>query len=154
MHPNSAHRQLGCTSCHAAHRFDTRFAAVDACFQCHADDHSLNYPQSIHATLWRSESTGTAPPGTGVSCATCHLPREKHSDTGQVRVQHNQNLNLRPNEKMLRSVCLHCHGLGFSIDSLADASLVRSNFHGQPGTHIPGIDWVANRGNTEASPRK
>ena len=65
---------------------------------------------------------GEGAANTGVSCATCHLPREPHreGDEEVVRVQHNQNDNRRPNEKMMRNVCLKCHGAQFSLDALAD----------------------------------
>jgi hypothetical protein len=62
-----------------------------------------------------------------------------------VRVQHNQSLNLRPNEKMIRGVCLNCHGLGFSIDVLADTALVQRNFAGQPARHVRSIDMARER---------
>ena len=41
-------------------------------------------------------------PQSGVSCATCHLPRIE-GDQG-VWVNHDQNANLRPNETMAREV--------------------------------------------------
>jgi len=140
-------RELGCTSCHGAHTFNTRRAAVDACLECHDDNHSRAYPDSAHARLWRAEIEGHGAAGSGISCATCHLPRETHRD-GElkgVRVQHNQNANLRPNEKMIRGVCMSCHGLGFSIDALADPSLIASNFSGTPARHIESLDLAAAR---------
>ena len=76
------------------------------------------------------------------------MPREISEDSsGQEKafVQHNQNDNLRPNEKMLRSVCLDCHGLEFSIDALADVELVKRNFRGKPSTHIKSLDWAIAR---------
>jgi hypothetical protein len=66
-------------------------------------------------------------------------------DVKRVLVQHNQNDNLRPNEKMLRPVCLNCHGLGFATNALADSKLVKGNFAGQPGVHIRSLDMVAKR---------
>jgi hypothetical protein len=60
-------------------------------------------------------------------------------------VQHNQSDNLRPNEKMLRPVCTQCHGLEFSIDALADVELVRHNFNGAPGIHVPSVDLAVER---------
>jgi hypothetical protein len=62
-----------------------------------------------------------------------------------VRVQHNQNANLRPNEKMIREVCMHCHGLGFSIDALADPKLVEANFRGSPARHIQSIEMAVRK---------
>lgn len=147
MHAKAKDKELTCLSCHGAHRFDVRRAAVESCMACHDDAHTNNYPQSPHARLWKAELDGSAPAGSGVSCATCHLPRSIHKINGidAVLAEHNQNLNLRPNEKMLRSVCMNCHGLAFSIDALADAGLVNSNFSGRPTTHVPSIDWAVKR---------
>jgi hypothetical protein len=147
MAPESHSRKLGCTSCHKSHDFDTRHAAVDACLECHADKHSLAYKASPHFALWRAESNGNGAVGSGVSCATCHLPREIHDagGDGAVRVQHNQNFNLRPNEKMIRPVCLSCHGLGFSIDALADQALIERNFNGRPSRHVESVDMAVRK---------
>lgn len=144
MHREAAHRELSCTSCHGAHRFDTRYAAVDACLACHADTHSLEFKDSKHFALWQQEQAGALPAGSGVSCASCHLPRVV-DDTGgaeSVRVEHNQNDTLRPPEAMIRPTCLHCHGLGFAIDAMADPQLRANNFQGRPTTHIESIDMA------------
>ncbi len=137
----------GCNSCHSAHRFETKVAAVEACLTCHNDAHSLAFQQSPHKKLWDQELAGAVKEGAGVSCATCHMPRVRYMKNGTefVRVEHNQNDNLRPNEKMIRSVCMNCHSLEFSIDALADRALIESNFSGKPGTHIPSIDWALER---------
>lgn len=147
MNPTAHGKELGCTSCHAAHRFDTHSAAVEACLSCHNDEHSRVYKDSPHFRLWSEELRGQQPRGAGVSCATCHLPREIHKEEGveTVRTQHNQNLNLRPNEKMIRSVCLYCHGLDFSLDALADATLVERNFSGQPTLHVKSVEMTEQR---------
>ena len=60
-------------------------------------------------------------------------------------MKHNQNDNLRPNEKMIRPVCMTCHGLGYSMDALADAKLTMDNFSGKPGAHVQSLDMVARR---------
>ena len=60
-------------------------------------------------------------------------------------MQHDQNANLRPREKMLHSVCLDCHGLAFSIDALADEGLVRTNFRGRPAAHVESISMALGR---------
>jgi predicted CXXCH cytochrome family protein len=153
---DDAHAQkLGCASCHSDHRFDTRTAAVEACLGCHADDHSLAYKKSSHFRQWIAADKPGAGARPGVSCATCHLPREIHgkSDQKKVVVQHNQNGNLRPNEKMIRGVCMNCHGLGFSINALADKDLVRTNFQGRPGNTVHSIEWAVKR-ETEKAERK
>lgn len=145
MHADVHHQELDCTSCHGAHDFDTRRAAVDACLSCHADDHSMAYQDSAHYQAWIDEVEGRADPGTGVSCATCHMPRVEEKVGGGrtvIRVEHNQNRFLAPNEKMIRTSCQTCHGLGFAIDALADPELIRGNFHQPPSEHVPSIDWV------------
>lgn len=43
---------------------------------------------------------------------------------------------------MIRSVCLHCHGLEYSIDALSDPSLIENNFNTNPGVHIESMDWI------------
>jgi len=123
-------RQLDCSSCHEPHQLDLRRAAVDACLQCHQDEHSQAYKQSKHYQLWQNEMSGEDGVGRGVSCATCHLPRIKKGKN--VSVMHNQNFNLRPASKMLRNVCMNCHGLGFSLAALADPELLQNNFSAAP----------------------
>ena len=143
MHDDVGERELDCNACHGAHAYDTRHAAVDACLECHADEHTEAYRASAHFTLWQREGDGTAVPGSGVSCATCHLPRVVDADAGRTVVAHNQNDFLRPNEKMIRPVCMQCHGLGFSLDSLADPALVAANFRGQPSRKVESIHYAS-----------
>ncbi|MGJ8724966.1 MAG: cytochrome c3 family protein [Roseibacillus sp.] len=151
MKSSSAHRDLSCSSCHQPHNYDRQFASQQACLQCHDDDHSKNYLNSGHSRLWLAELAGTGEENTGVSCATCHMPREERE--GQVVVNHNQNANLTPNEKMLRNVCMDCHGLQFSMNALADQKLIKSNFASHPTIEHPGISWTVDaaieRGNEE-----
>lgn len=138
MKNDAPKRGLDCNSCHGAHSGDLKQAAVESCLSCHNDEHSKNYPNSAHARLWQQELAGEGVPGSGISCATCHLPRETQRLQGEPRiaVQHNQNLNLRPNEKMVRGVCMSCHGYEFSINALADAALIKNNFSSAPGVVI------------------
>jgi hypothetical protein len=141
------HAQLTCVSCHGAHRFDARQAAVESCLGCHSDEHSLAYKESPHFRLWEAEVSGGAPPGSGVSCATCHLPREPWAESGRsgIRVRHNQNANLRPNTAMLRDVCLSCHGLELSMAALLDPALLRNNFRGKPAPNVESLRMVEQR---------
>ncbi len=134
---------LNCSTCHRAHALDTVRAAAEACASCHDDAHTRNYFESPHYVLWQLEQVGGAPPGSGVSCASCHMPKLEHRR--QVLTTHNQNDNLRPNEKMIRSVCLDCHSLGFSLNALADVELIRQNFTGKPKVHVQSIDWAIAR---------
>ena len=144
MQLDSMSRALNCGACHDVHAANVRHAAVEACLSCHADEHSLAYSDSPHFRLWQAELSGEGQPGSGVSCASCHLPRERRRIAGDDRivVQHNQNANLRPNEKMIRDVCLTCHSLVLAIDAMADADLIRRNFVGLPSHHVPSIDMA------------
>ena len=141
MQHESLHKSMNCSACHAGHRFDTRYAAVEACLSCHKDEHSLAYKQSSHFELWQHELSGEAAAGSGVSCATCHMPRIEDSN-GKVTVNHNQNWNLEPREKMARSVCMNCHGLGFTLDSLASPESVSSCYATTPAEHVPSIEMA------------
>ncbi len=143
MKADAATRELTCSACHSAHALDTRHAAVEACLECHDDAHSRAYEASSHAALWRAEQRGELPEGSGVSCATCHMPRS-HLTRG-APANHDQSANLRPNEKMARTVCLACHGLQFTLDSLADQALVRSCFGGRPAGAVESIHWALER---------
>jgi formate-dependent nitrite reductase cytochrome c552 subunit len=112
---------------------------VEACLGCHRDEHSKMYKASPHYRLWQQELAGTAPSASGVSCATCHMPRvlmDADEFVSRVVVDHNQNATLSPNSKMVRPACLHCHGLEYSIDALADAGLITNNFLGAPRTKV------------------
>lgn len=140
MHVDAAHRQLNCNSCHKAHDYSREFAAVEACLECHDDEHSRAFKRSSHFQLWRDERAGELPAGSGVSCATCHLPRIDVN--GRIVVQHNQNDNLRPNEKMIRDVCMNCHGLQFSLDSLSDEALVEECFGSTPENTVQSIEMA------------
>lgn len=140
--------EMGCVTCHQAHDFDRRKAAVEACVTCHNDQHTRSYFASPHHSLWQAELAGKAPAGSGVTCATCHMPRALERGTDgieRVIIAHNQNDNLRPNEKMARGVCLDCHGLAFALDTLADRALINRNFKGRSSVHVEGIDWVEQR---------
>jgi hypothetical protein len=157
MRADAHGKALGCASCHSAHRFDPRQAAVQACQGCHDDAHTKAYAGSPHHDLWLKELAGELPAGAGVSCASCHMPRVRAlSAYGEARtlVQHNQNDTLRPAEKMIRPVCQSCHGLAFAIDALADPALAARSFRGAPSVHIRSIDMArARAGKSERPPQ-
>jgi hypothetical protein len=46
---------------------------------------------------------------------------------------------------MLRPVCLNCHGLEFATDALADSTLARRNFAGQPAVHVASTRMAVQR---------
>lgn len=143
MHSDEVHRELTCNACHSGHRFDSQYASTSACLNCHADDHSLAYQASAHASLWEDELSGTGEPGSGVSCASCHMPRL--SDGKEVWVNHDQNTNLRPNETMARQVCSSCHGLEYSLSALMDKESIRTCFQDPPMDRTKSVqmahDW-------------
>ena len=140
MRGDAAHISLDCGTCHQPHAADVERAAVEACMSCHDDPHTLAYVGSPHHALWQAELAGDRAPGTGVSCATCHMLKIERR--GTIITSHNQSDGLRPNEKMIRPVCLECHGLGFAIDALADDDLVAANFKGTPAVHVESIEWA------------
>jgi hypothetical protein len=145
MKANSAHRLLTCASCHDPKRAtDAAFSGLSACEGCHDDQHTRAYRASKHYELFALEQEGRVAKGSGVTCATCHMPRAKN-DEGDTWVNHNPNDNLRPNEKMIRSACGNCHGLPFTIDALADPALIRRNFSGQPESHVKSVDFALAR---------
>ncbi len=146
MKETASHRELNCNSCHAAHTFDVNEEAVESCLVCHDDDHSLAYKNSTHYALWKKQLNGETEAGTGVSCASCHMPRVKYDVSewmSRTIVDHNQSANLSPNTKMVRSSCAHCHGLEFVLDALADETLINDNFSSKPKKHIPTMDLAA-----------
>jgi hypothetical protein len=154
MRGEAAHATLTCNSCHPAHRYDARRAAVEACLECHDDTHTLAYRDSPHHELWQRELAGGLPDGSGVSCASCHMPRIEFDVSewlSRVMVDHNQSASLSPNSKMIRSTCLHCHGLAFSIDALADRQLIDSNFRGRPSVHVETMELAAAEAERRAS---
>lgn len=139
----AGHEQMDCNTCHGGHRYDVKQAAMEACLGCHADEHSLAYKQSKHYVLWQMELNGETKANTGVSCATCHMGRinfDVSEWSSRIMVDHNQSANLSPNSKMVRSACLYCHGLGFSLDALADKALISKNFNGKSGAHVKSIE--------------
>lgn len=157
MKADNSHAALGCNSCHSAHRYDLNVARVEACSGCHDDAHTKAYFGSPHYDLFKKEMAGELAKNSGVSCATCHMPViETRNEDGKKTtfVNHNQNDNLRPNEKMVRSVCGDCHGLQFTLDALADPDLITRNFKGRPSGHIESIEWARKRVRERSGARK
>lgn len=143
MNESAAHEELTCNSCHGAHTYDVSYAAVDGCLQCHSDTHSLSYKESKHYALWLNQVNNALDDNSGVSCASCHMPRIDYDVSDWLSrkvVDHNQSGNLSPNSKMIRSSCQHCHGLGFTINALADQKLIDNNFQGESSVHVDSID--------------
>ena len=149
MRQDVSDKELTCNTCHSAHRYDVDKAKVEVCLTCHNDEHSIAYTGSPHHQLWQKEKSGKLAKGSGVTCASCHMPgMEKEFFDGEFYlglVQHNQNDTLKPNEKMIRPVCMNCHSLGFSIDALADKNLIKNNFSGSSSIHIKSMTMAEKR---------
>ena len=60
MKDSSLDKQMNCNTCHNVHTVNTYQASVDSCLTCHNDNHSLNYKNSPHATIF--QEIGTLPP--------------------------------------------------------------------------------------------
>lgn len=143
----ASNEELTCNSCHGSHDYNRVEASYSSCLSCHNDDHSLAFNESPHGHLLGQAINNEIAFDQAVTCATCHLPTMEHPDKKDAFfVEHNQNANLRPNEKMIRPVCMQCHSLDFSIDALADEVLIKNNFNGQPSEHVPSIDWAKENG--------
>ena len=92
----------------------------------------------------QAEIYGQAPAGSGVSCATCHLPR-RHSpelQSAEWFVEHNPNANLEPNEAMIEPICMQCHGIALALNALSDRELIASNFTGKPIRSLRTLELV------------
>jgi hypothetical protein len=132
MHEDVGDRVLNCNTCHDVHALQTRTAAVDSCLTCHNDTHSQNYRNSPHATLFSDAGELPRPESTAVTCATCHLPRQTVGETDAVFVNHNNTYTLLPRDRMVKDVCMNCHGLEHSYNSIFDDDLVEANFAQMP----------------------
>ncbi|NEZ56799.1 hypothetical protein D0962_13595 [Leptolyngbyaceae cyanobacterium CCMR0082] len=144
MKHDAMDKQMTCNACHDVHSANTVEASVDACLTCHNDNHSLNYQNSRHAELF-SASQQLPRPGPGaVSCSTCHLPRVPHGqdDSTTVKVNHNNTYNLKPQDRMVGDVCMNCHGLEYSYNSIFDPELVEANFDRPPTLEMETFDMM------------
>ncbi|MEL6496457.1 MAG: cytochrome c3 family protein [Cyanobacteria bacterium J06623_7] len=130
MQDGVADKQMNCNTCHNVHTVNTYQASVDSCLTCHADNHSLNYKNSPHAQIFQKIGTLPRPDKNSVTCATCHLPRTQSGDS--VLVNHNNTYTLKPADRMVKEVCMNCHGVEHSYNSIFDPELVEANFARAP----------------------
>ena len=130
MKDGSSDKQMNCNTCHNVHTVDTYQASVDSCLTCHSDKHSLNYKNSPHANIFLEIGKLPRPNSDSVTCATCHLPRQASGDN--VLVNHNNTYTLKPRDRMVKEVCMNCHGLEHSYNSIFDDELVEANFARPP----------------------
>lgn len=144
MQPAAHDLQMTCNTCHDVHSVNTVQAAVDSCLTCHSDPHSLNYQNSRHAELFEADRNLPRPSTTAVSCATCHLPRHqvKVRDRSLTLVNHNNTYTLLPRDRMVQEVCMNCHGVEYSFNSIFDDDLVTANFDQPPTLSMETFDLV------------
>lgn len=128
-------QQMNCNACHNVHAVNTMQAAVDSCLSCHNDTHSLNYENSKHAKAVFASQPLPRPGSATVTCATCHLPRVAHKSSDGIqtaKVNHNNTYTLKPRNRMVGEVCMNCHGVEYSFNSIFDDDLVEANFDRPP----------------------
>lgn len=133
---------MTCNTCHDVHSVNTVEASVDSCLGCHADTHSLNYARSKHATLFAADQSLPRPSAASVSCATCHLPRHSPEDSAAIWVNHNNTYTLLPRDRMVKEVCMNCHGVEFAFNSIFDDALVEANFARPPEHTLQTFDLM------------
>ncbi|MBX2862063.1 MAG: cytochrome c3 family protein [Leptolyngbyaceae cyanobacterium MAG.088] len=143
MQHDAMQNQMNCNACHDVHSANTVEASVDACLTCHNDQHSLNYQNSKHAELFASSKDLPRPDSGAVSCSTCHLPRVADEfDEAIVHVNHNNTYNLKPQDRMVGDVCMNCHGVEYSYNSIFDPELVEANFAQPPKLELQSFDLM------------
>ena len=140
MKDASLDRQMNCNTCHNVHTVNTYEASVDSCLTCHNDNHSLNYKNSPHAKVFRNIGVLPRPNSDSVTCATCHLPREVSGDS--ILVNHNNTYTLKPRDRMVKEVCMNCHGVEHAYNSIFDDELVEANFARPPNQKLPTFQLV------------
>ena len=137
----SAHDlRMDCNSCHNVHSVNTAVAATDSCLTCHNDNHSLNYKNSPHAGIVSNLAELPRPNQQAVTCATCHLPRTKVGET--VLVNHNNTYTLLPRDRMVKEVCISCHGVEHAYNSIFDDEIVEANFDRSPTKKLETFELV------------
>jgi hypothetical protein len=133
-------QEMNCNACHNVHSVNTVQASVESCLTCHNDTHSLNYENSQHAQLFANQKELVRPNAESVTCATCHLPRQHQGET--VLVNHNNTYTLLPRDRMVQEVCLNCHGVEYSYNSIFDNNLVEANFDKPPNLKLKTFELV------------
>ncbi len=141
MKEEALDKQMTCNTCHDVHSVKTTEAAVDACLTCHDDTHSRNFFDSRHGEMWLAQKELARPSAEAVSCATCHLPRQETA-SNQVFVNHNNTYTLLPRDRAVKEVCMNCHSMEYSYNSIFDDELVEENFARPPTQTLETIDMI------------
>ena len=140
MKESAKDKQMNCNTCHNVHSVNTLVAAADSCLTCHNDNHSLNYINSKHGQFVAQAETLPRPSSEMVTCATCHLPRQKHQ--GTVFVNHNNTYTLLPRDRMVKEVCINCHSAEYAYESIFDDTLIENNFATAPTLEMETFEMV------------
>ena len=141
MKEEAFHQQMTCNTCHDVHSVNTVTAAVDACLSCHDDTHSRNYFHSQHGQMWQAQTELARPNEASVTCATCHLPRQTTASK-EVFVNHNNTYTLLPRDRAVKEVCMNCHGMEYSYNSIFDDALVKDNFARPPTLNLKTLELI------------
>ncbi|MEB3342073.1 hypothetical protein [Okeania sp.] len=142
MKESALGRQMNCNTCHDVHSVNTYQAAVDSCLTCHNDTHSLSYQDSKHGQQFLAAGRLPRPSEESVTCASCHLPRQHQEIGKKVFVNHNNTYNLLPRDRMVADVCMNCHGMEYSYNSIFDNELVEGNFNRQPNQDLETLKLI------------
>ncbi|MBI4666849.1 MAG: cytochrome c3 family protein [Nitrospinae bacterium] len=130
--------RMGCGACHDAHNLRLEKAGGEACQTCHKETHAANFEKSGH-NRYLTDPVFAEKALKGVNCAGCHMPRlmelNGHTD-------HNETVSASSKERMALDVCSRCHGLGFSLQSLYDAEVVKSAFTYRPLLSVEGLTYL------------
>lgn len=141
MKEEGMNQVMNCNTCHDVHAVNTVTAAVEACLTCHDDPHSRNYFQSRHGEMWLAQTELARPNQESVTCATCHLPRQT-TEAKKVFVNHNNTYTLLPRDRAVKEVCMNCHGMEYSYNSIFDDALVKENFARSPTLNLQTLEMV------------
>ena len=57
-------------------------------------------------------------------------------------VNHNNTFTLLPRDRMVKEVCMNCHGMEFAYNSIFDDDLVESNFARPPTLSMDTLKMV------------
>ena len=140
MKESALDKQMNCNTCHNVHSVNTYQAATDSCLTCHNDTHSLNYRNSRHAQIVADAGSLPRPNQESITCATCHLPRQKINNI--TVVNHNNTYTLLPRDRMVKEVCMHCHSVEYAYNSIFDDDLVEANFARPPTQKLETFELV------------
>ncbi|WP_323773904.1 cytochrome c3 family protein [Alcanivorax sp.] len=150
MNKQAVNAHVTCNSCHKAHAYNRDQAGMEVCLDCHADEHSRSFKSSEHGRLWKKYTEGKLSRERAVNCASCHMPalaQNPGSSNKIFAIEHNQSRMVRPSSKMIKPVCMQCHTLAFSLNSLSDSTMIPDNFGHAPSGNSRSIEMIQKKSN-------